>query len=79
MLKRRDFARALAAVSAAGWAVPAIAQTAPVKLRVGTNAADNVTDLLWAKVTGMFAKADDDLTRLIARPTTTLVDGLTGR
>jgi NAD(P)H dehydrogenase (quinone) len=28
---------------------------------------------------GMFAKAGDDLTRLIARPTTTLVDGLTGR
>ena len=28
---------------------------------------------------GMFAKAGDDLTRLIARPTTTLVHGLTGR
>ena len=28
---------------------------------------------------GMFAKAGDDLTRLTARPTTTLVDGLTGR
>jgi NAD(P)H dehydrogenase (quinone) len=28
---------------------------------------------------GMFAKAGNDLTRLIARPTTTLVDGLTGR
>jgi hypothetical protein len=27
----------------------------------------------------MFAKAGNDLTRLIARPTTTLVDGLTGR
>ena len=26
-------------------------------LRVGTNAADDVTPLLWAKATGMFAKA----------------------
>ena len=41
----------------AGVAGPAVAQSALPMLRVGTNAADDVTPLLWAKATGMFAKA----------------------
>jgi NitT/TauT family transport system substrate-binding protein len=60
MLNRLEFALALGAAVAAS-PLPAGAQTAPVKLRVGTNAADNVTDLLWAKVSGMFTKAGLDV------------------
>ena len=61
MLKRSEFARTLAAAAFAASVVPAVAQTAVTKLRVGTNAADNITDLLWAKVTGMFAKTGLDV------------------
>ena len=61
MPNRLEFALALASAAMGASALPAGAQTAPVKLRVGTNAADNVTDLLWAKVSGMFAKAGLDV------------------
>jgi NitT/TauT family transport system substrate-binding protein len=61
MLKRVTFAQTLAA-AALGSALPASAQAGPTQLRVGTNVADNVTDLLWAKATGMFAKAGLDVT-----------------
>ncbi len=61
MPKRSEFARTLAGAAFTAAAVPAAAQTAVAKLRVGTNAADNITDLLWAKVTGMFAKAGLDV------------------
>ena len=61
MPKRSDFARTLAGAAFGASTIPAAAQTAVTKLRVGTNAADNITDLLWAKVTGMFAKAGLDV------------------
>jgi NitT/TauT family transport system substrate-binding protein len=60
MLKRAAFTVMLTA-AAAGRALPAPAQVVTAKLRVGTNVADNVTDLLWAKATGMFAKAGLDV------------------
>jgi NitT/TauT family transport system substrate-binding protein len=62
MLNRLDFARAVTALALAGAARPAGAQTALVPLHVGTNAADDVTPLLWAKASGMFAKAGLDVT-----------------
>jgi NitT/TauT family transport system substrate-binding protein len=60
MPTRLDFARALAVTTMAGIARPLAAQTSLVPLRIGTNAADDVTPLLWAKATGMFAKAGID-------------------
>jgi NitT/TauT family transport system substrate-binding protein len=61
MPTRLDFTRALAATGLAGVAGAAGAQSALVPVRVGTNAADDVTPLLWAKATGMFAKAGLDV------------------
>jgi len=57
MLNRLEFTRALAIAALAAPALPLAAQTTSVTLRVGTNAADDVTPLLWAKASGMFAKA----------------------
>src|ERR1700722_5250705 len=68
MPSRLDFTRALAAAGLAGAARSAGAQSALVPIHVGTNAADDVTPLLWAKATGMFAKAglDVDIQKLPA-------------
>jgi ABC-type nitrate/sulfonate/bicarbonate transport system substrate-binding protein len=60
-MNRRDFSSLLAAGALGGVARPAGAQSAAVSLSVGTNAADDVTPLLWAKATGMFAKAGLDV------------------
>jgi NitT/TauT family transport system substrate-binding protein len=60
-LNRRDFSTALAAGALSGIALPAAAQGSALSLSVGTNAADDVTPLLWAKATGMFAKAGLDV------------------
>src|ERR1700742_1907608 len=62
MLNRIAFARAIAAAALVPSA--ALAQTAQTplpKLVVGTNAADNIVDLIWAKATGMFTKAGLDV------------------
>src|SRR6202050_1252783 len=61
MPNRRDFTRTLAAAALTGLARPAPAQSGLTTLHVGTNAADDVTPLLWAKATGMFAKAGLDV------------------
>jgi NitT/TauT family transport system substrate-binding protein len=61
MPSRRDFARTLAAAALTGLARPAAAQSGMTTLHVGTNAADDVTPLLWAKATGMFTKAGLDV------------------
>lgn len=61
MPDRLTFTRALAAAALAGPALPAFAQSTPLTLHVGTNAADDVTPLLWAKASGMFAKAGLDV------------------
>ena len=61
MLKRLDFSRAIAAAALAASALPAAAQSSLVTLHVGTSAADDVTPILWAKTTGMFAKAGLDV------------------
>ena len=61
MPNRRDFTRTLAAAGLTGLARPAAAQSGLMKLQVGTNAADDVTPLLWAKATGMFTKAGLDV------------------
>src|SRR5580698_580091 len=60
-MNRRHFSSLLAAGALAGVARPGGAQSAAVSLSVGTNAADDVTPLLWAKATGMFAKAGLDV------------------
>jgi ABC-type nitrate/sulfonate/bicarbonate transport system substrate-binding protein len=72
MPNRRDFTRTLAAAALTGLARPAAAQSGLMKLQVGTNAADDVTPLLWAKATGMFTKAglDVDIQKL-TRPSPT--------
>ena len=58
---RLNFARTLAAAALAAPALPAAAQSSLVTLHVGTSAADDVTPILWAKTTGMFAKAGLDV------------------
>jgi NitT/TauT family transport system substrate-binding protein len=60
-LKRSLFARTLVAGALVASAAPVAAQTALVPLRVGTNAADDVTPLLWAKASGTFAKTGLDV------------------
>ena len=55
MPNRGDFTRTLAAAALTGLARPAVAQSGLTTLHVGTNAADDVTPLLWAKATGMFS------------------------
>ena len=59
-MNRRDFS-ALTALGLAGIAGPVAAQSASLALRVGTNAADDVTPLLWAKAGGLFGKAGLDV------------------
>jgi len=61
MLSRLDFTRAVAALALTGAARPLSVQTALVPLHVGTNAPDDVPPLLWAKASGMFAKAGLDV------------------
>jgi NitT/TauT family transport system substrate-binding protein len=58
-MRRRRFVRALAAAALApALARPAGAQTAGLEpLRLATNSSDDVTPVLWAQHTGMFAKA----------------------
>src|ERR1700728_2830087 len=60
-MNRRDFSSALAAGALSGIARPALAQSTGFHVSVGTNAADDVTPLLWAKATGMFTKAGLDV------------------
>src|ERR1017187_2612542 len=61
MLNRLAFTRALTAAAFAGAATPLGAPSTLIPLRVGTNAADDVTPLIWAKASGMFAKAGLDV------------------
>jgi NitT/TauT family transport system substrate-binding protein len=57
-VRRRDFAGSLAALAVARAATrPLNAQTPPFALQLGSNAADDVTPVLWAQHSGMFAKA----------------------
>ena len=57
-MRRRDFAGSLAALAVARAATrPLNAQTPPFALQLGSNAADDVTPVLWAQHSGMFAKA----------------------
>jgi NitT/TauT family transport system substrate-binding protein len=57
-VRRRNFAASLAALAVARAALqPADAQTAPFAMQLGSNAADDVTPVLWAQHSGMFAKA----------------------
>jgi NitT/TauT family transport system substrate-binding protein len=57
-MKRIDFTRALTASAFAAAAAPAGAQTAALTtIRVGANAANDITPLLWAQTSGMFARA----------------------
>ena len=56
-MKRIEFASALAAGSFAASAVPGAAQTGPTAIRLGTNAYDDITPLLWAQTSGMFTRA----------------------
>lgn len=60
-MNRRNFSAVVAAAALTGIGRPAVAQNAGLPIRVGTNAADDVTPLLWAKATGMFAKAGLDV------------------
>jgi NitT/TauT family transport system substrate-binding protein len=57
-VRRRNFAGSLAALAIARSALgPAQAQAPPFALQLGSNAADDVTPVLWAQHSGMFAKA----------------------
>jgi NitT/TauT family transport system substrate-binding protein len=57
-VRRRSFVGSLAALALARSAMqPAGAQPPPFTLRLGSNAADDVTPVLWAQHSGMFAKA----------------------
>jgi NitT/TauT family transport system substrate-binding protein len=57
-MKRIDFTRALAAGAFSAAAGPVAAQTGnPTVIRLGTNASDDITPLLWAQTSGIFARA----------------------
>lgn len=57
-MKRVDFTRVLTASALGAVAGPAGAQTAGLTaIRLGTNSADDITPLLWAQTSGMFARA----------------------
>ncbi len=58
-MRRHTFVGSLAALALAGAATRAAdAQTPVFALQLGSNAADDVTPVLWAQHTGMFAKAN---------------------
>lgn len=59
-LRRIDIVRALATAGCVGPALPAFGQTV-TKVTVGVNASDDATPLLWAKTSGMFARAGLDV------------------
>ena len=57
-MRRIDFTNGLALATVAASTAPALAQTPTVTtLHIGVNASDDVTPILWARETGMFAKA----------------------
>jgi NitT/TauT family transport system substrate-binding protein len=57
-VRRRSFTASVAALAFAQATLRgAVAQTAPFALQLGSNAADDVTPVLWAQHSGMFAKA----------------------
>jgi NitT/TauT family transport system substrate-binding protein len=57
-MKRIDFTRALAAGAFSAAAGPVAAQSGnPTVIRLGTNASDDITPLLWAQTSGIFARA----------------------
>ena len=57
-MQRHTFVGSLAALALANAAPPAAdAQASPFALQLGSNAADDVTPVLWAQHSGMFAKA----------------------
>ncbi len=57
-MNRIDFTRALAAGALSAAAGPVAAQNAaPTSIRLGTNANDDITPLLWAQTSGMFSRA----------------------
>jgi NitT/TauT family transport system substrate-binding protein len=57
-VQRRSFVGSVGALALARVAIPAGAQSSPpVTLHLGSNAADDVTPVLWAQHSGMFAKA----------------------
>jgi len=57
-VRRRNFTASIAAFALAQSTLRgAVAQPAPFALQLGSNAADDVTPVLWAQHSGMFAKA----------------------
>jgi NitT/TauT family transport system substrate-binding protein len=57
-MKRIDFTRAVVAGALSAAAGPVAAQTStPTVIRLGTNASDDITPLLWAQTSGIFARA----------------------
>ena len=59
-VRRIDVLSTLSAAVCAGGALPAYGQTL-TKITVGVNGSDDVTPLLWAKTSGMFARAGLDV------------------